>query len=423
MSNLNAPVHDSPPWNRPTKIIVAVASILFILAVLWRFQTLISPLIIAAILAYLMHPIIAFLEHRTKLSYSSAVVTVFLTLAVAVIAIFAILGIAIYNQVADLVVRTPEIIESIPDYIEQAMATLTEPISIGSFTFSLPISQDQSFDWQAVFTQIRSYIEPVLRSAGTSLGQVAVSIATGLGWMVVILFVAIYIANDAPYLGQLIGDTAAFPGYREDAERLWRAFGRIWDAYLRGQAILALVIGVTVSTVLGILGVENALALGLLSGLLEFIPFIGPLIGSGAAILVALFQVSNYLGLTSIQFAFVVFIAMMIIQQIENNVLVPRIVGDALDLNPLLVFVGALMGTSVGGILGAILAAPVLATIKLIGAYAWHKMFDEPPFPDPEPDDSDQPSWAESAWERWQLRRAGVAEAPDSAMTTEEEKK
>ena len=104
---------------------------------------------------------------------------------------------------------------------------------------------------------------------------------------------------------------------------------------------------------------------------------------------------------------------MIIIQQIENNVLVPRIVGEALDLNPLFVFVGALMGTSLAGILGAILAAPVMATVKLVGTYAWHKFFDEPPFSEPEPDESDQPSWAEAAWEKWQLRRAGVEDTAE----------
>ncbi len=400
--------HQSPLWNRPTKVIVTVVSLLFIVVVLWRFQTLISPLIIAAILAYLMYPIINLLERHTKLSYSTSVVTVFLSLAVIFIGVFAVLGFALYSQVADLVVRTPEIIENIPTYIEDATQTLSEPITVGSFTFTLPIPQDQNFDWQAIFSQISSYIEPALRNIGSSLGQVAISIAAGLGWLVFILFVAIYISSDAPYLSQLISDMAASSGYRADAERLWRSFGRIWDAYLRGQAILGVVIFFTVSTVLALLGVENALAIGLLAGLLEFIPFIGPLVGGGSAVLVALFQTSNYMGLTSIQFAIVVLIAMSIIQQIENNVLVPRIVGDALDLNPLIVFVGALMGTSLGGILGAILAAPVLATLKLLGSYAWRKMFDEPPFPDPEPDHSDKPSWAESAWERWQLRRAGV---------------
>ncbi|MEM9777361.1 MAG: hypothetical protein AAF902_22475, partial [Chloroflexota bacterium] len=60
------------------------------------------------------------------------------------------------------------------------------------------------------------------------------------------------------------------------------------------------------------------------------------------------------------------------------------------------------------GILGTVLAAPVIATFKLIGQYAWRKMFDLDPFPQAERKEEDEPSWAESAWERWQLRRAGV---------------
>jgi predicted PurR-regulated permease PerM len=78
---------------------------------------------------------------------------------------------------------------------------------------------------------------------------------------------------------------------------------------------------------------------------------------------------------------------MFALQQIEGAILVPRFVGDALDLHPVIVIVVVLMGTSLAGILGAILAAPVAATIKLFGAYAWRKMFDLPPFPDPEPED------------------------------------
>jgi predicted PurR-regulated permease PerM len=98
--------------------------------------------------------------------------------------------------------------------------------------------------------------------------------------------------------------------------------------------------------------VRNALALGLLSGLLEFIPVIGPLIGAGTAVIVAFFQQSNYLGLPGWQLALAVLILMIIIQQIENNVLVPKIVGQSLDLHPLVVMVGVFMGSSLAGYFG-----------------------------------------------------------------------
>jgi predicted PurR-regulated permease PerM len=79
---------------------------------------------------------------------------------------------------------------------------------------------------------------------------------------------------------------------------------------------------------------------------------------------------------------------MFLIQQIENTVLVPRIVGDALDLHALVVLIGVLMGTSLAGLLGAVLAAPVIATLKLFGTYIWRKMLDLPPFADDPPDDA-----------------------------------
>jgi len=89
---------------------------------------------------------------------------------------------------------------------------------------------------------------------------------------------------------------------------------------------------------------------------------------------------------------------------VENNVLVPRIVGRALDLHPLVIIIGVFMGASLLGLIGAILAAPILATIKLLGTYAWRKMFDLPPFPEPEHEYSTPGSGLLSRPWRW-LRR------------------
>ena len=86
------------------------------------------------------------------------------------------------------------------------------------------------------------------------------------------------------------------------------------------------------------------------------------------------------------ELAAAVIILMLVVQQLENNLLVPRIVGQALDLHPLVVLVGVFMGASLAGILGAVLAAPVIASLKLLGSYTWRKMLDLPPFPKPEPE-------------------------------------
>lgn len=398
--------YTSPPWNRPTKITVAIASILLVLGILWRFQFLITPLVLGAILAYLLNPIIEFVNVRTHIKRSMVTTIVFILLALIVIGAVVVVGVAVYLQVVNLVAQIPEFIESAPETIEQIRESLSQPITIGTFTFTLPIPENDAIDWQSIVQQVLGYLQPVLSTLGTSLTQVALSTVGLVSWFVFVIFVGIYISSDIPRLRGFISDAADLPGYRRDAERLWRDFGRVWEAYLRGQAILGLVVGTAVAILLGLIGVENALALGVLSGLLEFIPLIGPLVGGGAAVIVALFQDSNAFGLPNLQFALIVLGIMILIQQVENNILVPRIVGDNLDLNPLVVFIGAIMGSSLGGILGAILAAPVIATLKLLGTYAWRKFFDLPPFPKPEPEPADSASWAEKAWERWQVWRA-----------------
>lgn len=390
----------------PTKVGVAIAIIAFAIIILWRFQTLITPLIIAVIVAYLLNPIIGLINKRTNLSRSTINIIVHALLALIVIGALIALGFAAYNQILNLIGQVPTIIEAIPERFNEVREFLSQPIRIGSFEFTLPVDTNPNFNTDQITETLTGYISPLLQNISGSIGSFVLAVGQTVGWLVFIFFVSIYLSNDIPRIGSAIGEVATIPGYRADAERLWREFGRIWNAYLRGQAILGLVIGTAVTILLTLLGVENALALGLLSGLLEFIPVIGPLIGSGAAVTAAFFQSGNYLGLTSIQYALAVTVVMMLVQQVENNLLVPRIVGDALDLHPLLILVGALMGSSLAGILGAILASPVIATLKLIGTYAWRKLFDQPPFPEPEEEEGDKPSWIESLWASWQLRRA-----------------
>jgi predicted PurR-regulated permease PerM len=219
-----------------------------------------------------------------------------------------------------------------------------------------------------------------------------------MGRVLLIIVISVYIAKDVPKLGGAISDIAHQPGYRYDADRLMNETLLIWNAYLRGQVLLALVIGFVVAVVLSLLGVSNALALGILSGILEFLPIVGPVIGTATAVLVAVFQSGNYLGLSPLVYGLMVLGVMIVIQQVENHVLVPRIVGGALDLHPVAVMVGVLMGASLAGLVGAILAAPVLATLKLFGVYVWRKMFDLDPFPEPDlPEEQEQPR-TEGRW-------------------------
>ncbi|MCA9976036.1 MAG: AI-2E family transporter, partial [Anaerolineales bacterium] len=373
-----SPDYESPPWGRSTKVIVAIIALLLVAAIAYRFQSLIAQLTIAAILAYILNPIIVFIDNRTSVKRGTALLMAYLLVAAGIIWAVVALGVAAFQQITSLLEQVPQLIDDSTD-IFQTLTTRTEPFQIGTFSLD-PIV----IPWDAITQQVIGLVEPAVSQGTVVVSRAATTTVGLLGNFFFIFVISIYIAVEIPRLGGYVGDFAHTPGYRKDAERLTREFGRVWSAYLRGQVILGLVIGFVVWLGLSILGVQNALALGILSGLLEFIPIIGPVIGAGAAIIVAFFQPDNYLGLASWQHALAVLALMMTIQQLENNLLVPRIVGDALDLHPVLVMVAVFMGGSLAGILGAILAAPVLATMKLLTVYAWRKMFDLHPFPEPE---------------------------------------
>jgi predicted PurR-regulated permease PerM len=372
-------VPTSPPWGTATKIIVVVFTLLLFTLIAWRFQSLIGSIIIAAILAYLLDPLISFVQRRTQIKRVVIIGAVYLVLVAAIIGGFFALGLASFQQVTNLINLTPDLIvrvtESIQDFLNQ-----TESLQFGP----LEISPSQ-VPWDRLVEQLLGLAQPVLSQSGTIVSRFATTTARTVINIIFVVVLSIYLSTDLPRLSDNVKKFAQLPGYRADAERLLPELRRVWGAYLRGQIVLAFVIFLMVWTGLTILGVQNALALALLAGLLEFIPNLGPVISTIVTIIVAVFQSSNYMGLSPVVFALVILAMMILIQQLENHLLVPRIVGHALNLHPIIVILGVVMGASLAGILGAVLAAPIIASLKVLGEYAGRKLFDLPPFAEHEP--------------------------------------
>lgn len=379
--------HHSPPWSLSVKVIVAVTVLLLLVLMIWRFQSLIPTLVMGCILAYLLSPLVNLAIMRFKVTRGAAVAIVYSLLLLIAIGGGVGLGFLAFEQASSLTTEfLPDSFTDAATLVQEQIHAFSErTISIGPYTFS-PAMLPSWINLQDLAQQAVTLLRSLFSQSGSWVAQLAQATVSTLSVIFLVTVISIYLVKDAPKLWETISNLAHQPGYRQDAERLVADFTRIWDAYLRGQVILALVIGVIVSGTLSLLGVRYALGLGVLSGVLEFLPIVGPLIGAGAAILVALFQSDTIWGLQPYQYALMIALVMGIIQGLENNILVPRIVGDALDLHPLLVMISVIMGASLAGILGAVLAAPVVATIKLLGSYAWRKMLDLPPFPEPAPE-------------------------------------
>ena len=378
VENSIAIVEESPPWNRSMKVTVGISAILLVIWLAYRFQSLIGQIVAALIIAYILNPVINLIDRNTRFKRSTGILIVYLLLAISILGAFTALGFAAVEQISSLIEEIPTFITETAVLIQTTIAGL-RPIVIGPFTID-----PTTIDYTIISDQLVGLVEPVLGRSGELVTSIATTTVSFLTILLFVFVISVYFAIEIPSLGGYVSQLAYQPGYQKDAERLMRESGRIWSAYLRGQVILGLVIFLVVWIGLAILGVQNSLALGILSGLLEFIPVIGPVVGAGAAMIVAFFQPENYMGLSSFAHTGIVLAFMILVQQLENNLLVPRIVGESLDLHPLIVMVGVFMGSSLAGILGAILAAPVIASLKMLGIYAWRKMFDLPPFAEPE---------------------------------------
>ena len=183
------------------------------------------------------------------------------------------------------------------------------------------------------------------------------------------------------------------PAYKGEYSALLDKITGTWINFLRGQLTLMLLIGVVVWLGGALLGVPFSLLMGVIAGLLEIIPSIGPTLAAIPAVLLALILGSTYLSIDNLAFALIVVGFYVVVQLIENQFIVPHLMGEAVDLPPLIVLIGALAGATAFGILGALLATPVIATGNLVFQYIYRKILEPPPLP-PEPEEKP------NIWER-----------------------
>ena len=160
---------------------------------------------------------------------------------------------------------------------------------------------------------------------------------------------------------------------RPDALNLTRIVDDILSAYLRGQLLLCVFIFAVVTVSLMLLGVRFPAVLGLIAGVLEIIPFIGPIMGAVPAVIVATIQ-DPFLGLWTL----LLFIG---IQQLENIFLVPRISGKAVQLHPAVIMVVLVLGNQAAGFWGLLIAVPVTAIVRDVFKYLYLRFQDEPVSP------------------------------------------
>ena len=374
----------SPPWGPSVKLVVGLTIVAIVAALLVRFRNILGPLLMAMILAYLLHPLAATIRKRTRLSWRMSVNMIYIVFVVLLISLVTVTGVAAVQQTQNLFRVVENFVVELPEIAEDLS---TEVIRIGTYEVDMAEVLGQ-YDLERLLNQAIDIVQPVLGRAGGLIGSIASGTFSTLGWMFFILLVSYFTLADAGQFPDMLSGMISdidLPGYQEDLSRLGTALGRIWNAFMRGQLFLYLMTVVVAFILLSVLGVRNALALALVAGFSRFVPYIGPLVTWLVAGLVSFFQSANYLGFEPLTYALLVVAVIVVLDQIIDNLITPRLYGQALGVHPAAVLVAAIVAANLLGLIGLLLAAPVLATLLLFGRYAARKMFDLDPWPETDP--------------------------------------
>jgi predicted PurR-regulated permease PerM len=388
----------STEWSTTTKYIVGVALFIFGLFVVYISRSVLPLLVIAALIAFLVRPVIGFLHHRLRWPRSLAVLVTYLLATIVILLGPLVLVPPIVDAVNFLIALDYQVLlDNFLQWLELSMLNLkSSDYQILGFRLYLDSVIDPILaalqDAAPEFTLEPPSISMIVNSIGSAFVVsygVAVNVVgtlfSGIVAFIFMILASVYFSVDAPRFYQIFLKIIPSP-LRSEIEVLSARLRDIWDAFFRGQISLMVLIGVTVWLGLTILGLPGAFALGVISGVLELIPNLGPFLAAIPAVIVALLQGSTVLSVNNFVFALIIIGFYFGVQAFENYIVVPKVLGGAVKVHPLVVITGVLVGASVAGILGALLAVPVIASSREIVQYLYLKIQDEEPFP-PEGED------------------------------------
>lgn len=382
-------------WDTATKRTTLVIMFVVAMFALWVSQPIIPLLLFSAIISYLLNPIVDFCE-RLRIPRNISTVVLFVLLMIGIILLPVFLAPVLIDQLTRLgqfneTVTAAKFINwlsgrlnSLPDTIQ----FLGNEIAIGNSIQEL----ETNFQQMIVLPTLAEILNSIQQLVGTATNLVGSTAVIGISvvggivqvflTLLVTFFLSLYLTKDAPIIRAYVHGLFP-PAYQSELTDLLRRIGHIWQSFFRGQLILCFLIGTVTWIALQIAGMPGALILGIIAGILEVVPNLGPTLAMIPAVIVALIQGSDVLavyGITNVSFALITVGIYFIIQQMENNIVVPRIIGDSVNLHPIIVICGAFVGFNMAGLLGAFLAAPVIASLRVIGGYVHAKLLDYPPF-------------------------------------------
>ena len=336
--------------HKPWRWIFTGTCLLLAMLLLFKVRTILGPFFLAFILAYLLNPLVVALE-RHQINRKRSILIVFsLIIAVVITIIFLILP-TLYNELSKLAVILPNAIQLFTERVDG----LREQFKATGLPSRVALVLDQHLGQGEVI--IANRLNLFLANLPKALSTVTLYILSPV--------IAIYFLADWNSLG--VRFNRIIPQrWRMEWRRLWQDINHVIRQFVRGDLVVAVIVGILIGIGVKLVGMEYALLIGLICGIFDLIPYFGPVIGAVPAVLLALTK--------SPAMAFKVALIILIVQQLEGNVITPKLMGDSVGLHPLWVVFALLAGGELAGIWGMLFAVPVAAVIRVVFNHIYFRL-------------------------------------------------
>jgi predicted PurR-regulated permease PerM len=315
-------------------------------------SVLLPPLLIALVVVYLLNPVVTALERRGMPRVAGAAIVYLLFLAVVALAVSFLMPVVTRQVVA--------VADDFPQYTRDAQAQIER--------LGRRFGQDWQIDLEAGRVQqwlSQSSNQQAVTRYVTGLRTFTSSLLHGLVLFILGPIMAFYLLVDLPRLRR--GALAMIPPLRRDELRdLFDRMGRAVGGFFRGQLLVALFVGIASSLALYLIHLPFWLLVGIVAGVFNLVPLVGPFIGGGLAVVIALLSGRP---LTALWAA----IALTVVQQIDNHLISPNVMSRTVQLHPVVVMLGLLLGATFGGLFGMLVVVPLIAVVKIVFLFLWSR--------------------------------------------------
>ena len=335
---------------------IAAWSLLGTLLLLWaigwillKFWIILPPVVIAFVMIYVLNPIVTRLEDRGVARWLGSCLSYTILLGLLTLLGYLIIP-SIVDQSAELADNFPTIYDDLAGDLEG----FADRIGLGGV--DLP-------SYEELREQIADSQGDFFSDQLAEITDLTLSVLETLFLVVLAPVIAFYVLLDLPTLRRKLMELIP-PRHRAEVVHVSRQLSSAVGGFLRGQVVVAFIVGVMTSFGFWLIDLPFWLLIGMIAGLLNIIPFVGPWVGGTLGVLVALatrdLQTAVWAGLVAV-----------IVQQIDNHFVSPTVLRVTVRLHPALIILGLIVGAALGGFWGLVLTVPIMASVKIVAGHFW----------------------------------------------------